>query len=331
MLVTANYILILVIFKLISDTDADTVQLCLTYFKAICVTCQKYDTFCKPITTDMKIIHFDYNVIIDYKSYMNTNINMIEEPGIVTYYPCSDPIGYFQVNSFTYYPIGRNPSFLKEEIKGAGFRTPKNQFQKCLETYCLKINNNILSCHSGFIDSLDFEFNAKVKPRCVQNITYVQITSDYLSSIRRNYFFHQALNVISLKLNYISLRSIKCNSMKYLRNLKEIRFRVVNFTEEISPLCIFRHNPYLLLIEINHNVYWNPCKAKAIVKATEKKRVKPSKKLTSRNNKSNEDFEFSNLRVYVFIVILLFTFVVSALVNGYLYFRSKRTQTAPGL
>ena len=313
----------LLIFFLMSDSEMT--QLCLSYFKTMCYSCNNVNidnNYCIEITTDMKLIHFDYNLTIDYQSYINTNIKMIEEPGIVTYYPCWNPIGYFQVNSYTYYPIERIPGFPVKSSLADGFRTRRNHFQKCLETFCLKFKDNSLKCLNPLIDSLDFEFNAIVHVNCIQNVTYAYIDSDRLLRIRRNYFFHQAFNLVHLKLNFKNLTSIKCDSMQYLRNLKEVIINILNFTNRINPMCIFRKNPYLVKVTINNQNFWNPCKVNSIVNDTSK----PVKEIKFKIKDENQS-EFKNFdsEVQVFLLIVLLTGIFSGAITGYLYFRSKRS------
>ena len=237
---------------------------CFPHMRRVCITCKNTPMNSLNCVNDLNQeinVYFAKNDTIDYTSFINTNTKMIQEPEKLTFYSCSPNVIYFQVNPYNFYPI--NEQLLLPSDNDMPPNSINSQmFQNCLQTYCLSINNNKLTCVNNFLDTLDFQFSDTVTPECINNITYVLIYSRILFKIDPTKLFHYAPNIVYLKMDheYIYSKTFKCNSFKNLHNLRFVEIQLDSFNDQsLTYDCVFQSNPSLILIRINNETVWNPC------------------------------------------------------------------------
>ena len=252
-------------------------QMCTTPENDICHACQPFNhsdsiKFCQNITKNVHQINFYGTKNVNYDSYKNSNVKIIVEPEKRTFYPCGINSSYITVNRNSYYPIQLNLNLSNVHLP-ITYSSIETYFQKCVEKYCFNKNNRF-ECLDPLVDSLDFTFNSVVTPKCIQNITFANISSPNLSEIRQNTFFLNAVNLIFLKLDLIDLKLFENNVFQHLRHLKTIEV-VYLYTESelIVNNSIFRYNPDLILITVPDRRIWNMCKKYYYVVKTMKKNV----------------------------------------------------------
>ena len=147
------------------------VHYCLINHTKVCIPCEKNqdnETYCKKMTDRMKIVHFENSTNIDYVSFINTSIKIVDEPKKVTLYTCPPHVTYLQVNPYNFYPL-REKLLLPTYIIKRKPMTNNSKFQSCLETYCLDINDNKFVCHVNSMNNFNFQFNSVVSAK-VQRI-----------------------------------------------------------------------------------------------------------------------------------------------------------------
>ena len=89
------------------ETLSYSIQMCISAIKLACVPCTK-EQFTRLRCGDEKTIHFSgRHGKIDYESYINSNVKIIEEDLQWTLYSCNPHDGYIHVSKSTYYPIAR--------------------------------------------------------------------------------------------------------------------------------------------------------------------------------------------------------------------------------
>ena len=235
---------------------------CVHYGREICFPCDDdKDGFCDEIANEVPIIRAARHEIVNYTSYVNSSVKIIEENHVMTYYACPNQLEpYFQVNPINYYPLERKLNFTTiKTMPYVAEIDSKNAFQACLNTYCSKIRNNQLKCHGYLSKSLLYSFDSVVTPECIQNITSVRITSDHRLDVERSrHFFHNAYNLVFLRFDVKEVISVRCNVFQNLKNLREIQL-VLRTIQYDKYKCLFRFNPGLVKVEVNEKWIWNPC------------------------------------------------------------------------
>ena len=234
---------------------------CLSYMENICFPCDDKDGFCDEIANEVLIIRAARHEIVNYTSYVNSSVKIIEENHVMTYYSCPNQLEpYFQVNPINYYPLERKLNFTTiKTMPYVAEIDSKNVFQACLNTYCSKIRNNQLKCHGYLSKSLLYSFDSVVTPECIQNITSVRITSDHRLDVERSrHFFHNAYNLVFLRFDVKEVISVRCNVFQNLKNLREIQL-VLRTIQYDKYKCLFRFNPGLVKVEVNDKWIWNQC------------------------------------------------------------------------
>ena len=298
-------------------------QLCLSYMKDVCYPCERtgHDKHvCKPMTNTTKIIEFEANTTqINYESYRNTNIKIINEPTKITFYSCHPNVTYFQVYRDTYYPVKQAVLWDKMLLfphKLAQHST--DSFQTCLETYCERIRSHRLGCHSPDMDSLNFTLSNSIGTLCIREITVAYIYSTKITEITPNLFFRYAIHLIHLKIDLPKLRSIICNSFWYLRHLRLIDLYVgTNQTENTK--CLFQYNPNLVKIEIYNKIIWNECDTYRVFNGNDHVQIKMINKtvvLAPNIIGVKRKIKYGSFFDLKMITIMLFAFMMLLLVVG---------------
>ena len=259
-----KYVVFLALFSIIPPIKS--VEYCLNFIKRKCHPCTPMDhdeVICERMSEGMKIIYFDNNNQIDYNSYVNSSIQIVENNNVSTFYSCQNRSDYLQVNPYNYYPIGKQlnlslPRFKRSKPKVA--RSIKSDFQVCLEVYCFNKNNNRFVCYEYYSRNLDFAYNSIVTRECILNITYAFIWSRKIAHITKNMFFLNAVNIQFMSLDFEDMKSMQCNVFQQLEHLKILQFKVSFKTKFHIDNCIFQFNPKLVRVDINDNWIWNECK-----------------------------------------------------------------------
>ena len=243
---------ILTVFSVVSG------QYCYNFSKSICYPCNNGD-FCNQKMDRTKILRPPINFYIDYMHYANTNIMVIEELHMITYYSCNRT--YLQVSPKSFYP--KNRSFLTFSRNAAPILESINitTFQTCLETYCGRQSNNRLECHMGpYRNMFDFQFSSIVTLSCIENITYALIDSDNTPMVKLNWFFFNARNLVYVTLRLKQLKTFECNTFSFLELLRVLQLHVdFNVSSSDGYDCFFGHNQNLVLLDVEGKRTWNPC------------------------------------------------------------------------
>ena len=247
-----------IIFLNLTSIFLDCALYCLNSTKNVCHPCEKsaYNIhYCEAITKGMKIVSFGKIAKVNYESYLNSNIRIINERSKVTLYSCYGD--YIQVKSYSYYPI-KEKVHLKSIHLAVNHNPVHAKFQKCLEVYCF-VNHNIFVCFDETVNRLDFFFNSIITTNCVQNITAAHIASNKITNLKFNLFFYFGRNLIYLHLNFLNLESIDCFVFQNLIYLRIIEFSTNLIKNLKSYKCILNHHINLIKISIGEDTIWNNC------------------------------------------------------------------------
>ena len=260
----------IIIFAILRVTIS--VPMCYNDSGTICKLCEDYtDSDCREITDDIRTIFSYRTKEIDYNFFVGTNVKVIKEQKITTFYSCNND--YIHVNRSTFYPTGLKPNFTisyMQENKYTSVATAdRSKFRLCLDTYCLNEMYNTLVCHHYYLplDQLEFNFGTHVTPMCLQNITSGLISVRHLNDLKNNKFFRYACNLINLIVNVEILDSFECNIFGNLLNLRMLEIQLYGVDKH--PLvehykCVFYSKPNLVSIRINDKLIWNKCNNTAV-------------------------------------------------------------------
>ena len=266
-ILTVNVFLTLVhLVQFYPPVTMEPLVYCLNYVTDMCISCDYNDYYCDEISSEAKMIQINRNASVDYEKYVHTNVKIIQEYRLNTYYSCPNMFDkYLQVYSYNYYPITNQLNF-----SSIVSRSPpifhwghiSVILQNCLETFCSTDQNHIFICHGLSFTNLQFVFNDIVTPYCLQNITTTCIISKTMLDVDRSlYFFTNAYNMIYLMLDVKDLKNLRCNRFQKLVNLRELEL-VFPADTDFDPenyKCIFRYNPNLVKIVMNDKWLWNEC------------------------------------------------------------------------
>ena len=275
------------------------------------------ESHCDEITNHTAVIHYAKELKIDYKSYINSNVQMIEEPAKITFYSCLRDADYLQVSRHNYYPIdGGRTVKLFAERKLKCNRGPVGYFYDCLELHCFYNRANRLYCTSRIYDSLNIVLKSAVTYLCVQNITYANIWVKNVSNVANvNHFFQYANNLVYLVLRLKDNSSLTCSSFIHLQNLRVAKLWF-DLPINVSALeCMFRYNPNLVKIEFNGHVIWNQC---TNFKYSE------SQKQTVVNIATHNTIVKPSRLFRLLITCVMYMFAIIVIVGLYFYYRHQR-------
>ena len=235
-------------------------QMCLPSINKVCLACTlslDESEKCLKIDTEMKTVIFSgKKFAIDYDSYVNSGVKMINEDDTITMYSCNVNDTYIQVTPSIFYPTDRKLRYPKYHVV-IHDNVTVTPFQDCLNKFCL-IHINFLKCVNQSIDQFDFNFNKHVTLQCVQNITIALISTLKLTSITYNNLFYYASNLIYLRLHVHNLFHFDCYTFQGLRNLRILEF----MTKSVSINkyeCVFKYNPNLIKIQVGNFSIWRTC------------------------------------------------------------------------
>ena len=242
----------------------ETGFLCIYHVAPECIFCQKrtfHDKLCIERASDVKVLTILGKTSVNYDRYINSSIKLINERNLKTFYSCFD---YFQVYTYTFYPVRLNLLFLQEP-QGIVPSRLQGTFQRCLDKFCsatIRTNNynyNRFLCYENRLKSLDFLFNYMVTLSCVQNITYAFISSQWIEMLDVNYFFSNAYNLVYLKLELLNLKKIESRVFGNLRYLKFVKFIYKRLPLEDYER-IFEYTHSLVKIDVANVSLWIKCK-----------------------------------------------------------------------
>ena len=249
---------------LIPVSTINTIEdhMCLSFIVNVCFMCSKTQIDggqCMKLNDEMNtIVVSGHKVKIDYKSYINSHIKIIEEDTKVTLYSCDIFNAYTRYYKRTYYPIGRELRYPKYNLPPYLNNVDKS-FQRCIKTYCLtNMNMNYFECLRQDVKDFDFVMDSQKVLTCVQNITMAYISTSNLTRLHLNTFFQYAYNLIYLQLDLQNLRYVSCNIFKTLSNLRLLDFGYNNFPRDHYE-CVFKHSENLIKIDAKDVTVWNKC------------------------------------------------------------------------
>ena len=246
------YVQIFALFGLMPLSES--VLYCLNHSKHVCYPCltSNYNqNYCNKISNETKIISFEANTIINYGSYLNSTVRIIQEPNQLTLYYCGSNVTYIHIPKKFENPFQKLFSTRK-------YKQTFITLQQCLNFYCSRKLPQLV-CFNRFMDTLDFSLGQQVTLTCVNNIVSANIFSLKLKILDDYQFFIYAQSLIYLKLDFPKLKHINCFSLENLVNL-----RLLDFSHNLIPLesykCIFLFNPTIVRIGVDGQDIWSWCK-----------------------------------------------------------------------
>ena len=241
-------------FKILFNSE------CYSCLQDECYSCSVYfneTLYSKTIKSNTRYIKTD--LVINYSTFLNKNIKLIEDPSFITVYECPHNTkfsqyfkhNYSKVNSFTDTTLELDLPVYQISI------STSNTLQNCLRKFCAK-NELYFECVNDTVQLLDLTFDAQITVRCVQRITFAFIKSSKITKINDCVFLEHAIHLIRLRIDTaVPLHVLGCNH--FSRQQKMVILELPKYNQHYNTLCFFEYNQNLVKIELLNGHVWNLC------------------------------------------------------------------------